>query len=317
MYAFDLSGVGFLVFFGSALAFVLLLALASDQLRHPKSALSSAELDALGPYDLACLAGGRSMAADAAVVALVHTGHLSIDAQGRVGREGDVNASVGVHAYRSIALDMHPVERAVFGVVATRPRSIHAVRESASGALEALEQVLVERGLLLGRLQQAFGAVVGTCWLGVPLWFVGAMRILRGASSGYSVGFLLLLMVPLTVFIFMRRRRFPRATYRGDAALHELRVGNAALRTTATAETAQLEARELALAYALFGTTVLTVDLPSLAQVLLFGRLATGRAPSAPSSSIDAGGGFSCAAVGGGCGSSCSAACGGCGGCGS
>lgn len=311
MSPFDLSGIGFLVFFGSAVSFVFLLALASDQLRRPASPLSESELEALDPYQLACLAGGPEAAVDAAVVSLVHAGHLSIDAQGRVVRCFDADVRVGPHAYRSLALDLGAVERAVLQAVADRPRSIHAVRNSARGAAETIEHELVKRGLLIALLQRAFGNVVGTCWLGVVLWFVGIMRLLRGVSDGHAVGFLVLMLLPLTVFVLKRRRRFPGATTRGEAALRHWRSENAALQTTAKAEPAQVEARELALAYILFGTTVLTEELSPLAHVLSFGRLAGGPAPGAPATSVD---GFSCAAVGGGCGSSCSGGCGGCGG---
>lgn len=317
MQPFQLSGPGFLVFFGSAVAFVFLLALASELLRRPEKPLSDAELEALGPYEVARLAGGRDTAADAAVVSLVHAGYVALDEKGNIRRAADPGSRVGPNAYRSIAPDLLPIERAVFRAIADRPRSIHAVRASARGRAGALEEGLVRRGLMLAPLQRAFGDALGTCWPGAALWFVGVMRILRGVSDGFYVGFLVLMMVPLTVFVLKRRRRFPRATHRGDAALQQLRHQNAALETTAKSEPAQVDARELALAYGLFGTTVLTGDLLPLAKVFLFGRLSAGALTDAPSPIIEASGGFSCAAVGGGCGSSCSAGCGGCGGCGS
>lgn len=318
MNPFLLSGPTFLLLFGLAAAFVFLLAFASDLLlRSPNDPLSRAELEALGPYELAYLVGGRDMAAEAAVVSLGHASYLSIDERGRVARGGEPRSRVGAHAYRRIAVDLLPIERAVFRAVADGPASIGTIRLDATGSAETLEVALVQRGLLLDPLRRVLGAGLGTCWLGVALWFVGAMRMLRGVSDGYHVGFLVLLMVPLTAFVFMRRRRFPRTTYRGEVLLRQLRMENAALRTTAMSEPAQLEARELALAYGLFGATVLTGELLPFARAFVFGRVAVGSLADGSSASIETSDGFSCAAVGGGCGSSCGAGCGGCGGCGS
>lgn len=319
MNPFLLAGPDFLLFFGVALAFVCLLALVSDPvLRRPKGTLTQADLAALGPYSLIYLAGGPIAAVDAAVVSLMHAGLLVFDERSRLARSAEDRAQVGVHAYRSIRFDEHPLESVVLESVDARPQFLDEVRRRARPFTEVLRAELVRRGYVLTPLKRALGRGLGTCWLGVVLWCVGAMRIIQGLSNGRPVAFLLLLMLPLSAFVLKRRRGYPRASYRGAAAVRDQRIENSALATTAMSEPAQVEGREMALAYGLFGAMVLPAALlpvagSGFASVGVGGRLAGGSAPTAYASCGSSGG----CATSAGCGSSCGGGGGGgCGGCG-
>ena len=320
MNPFVLSGPAFLAFFAIALAVVVLSALLCDLvLLQPESTTHGRE--DLGPYELAYLSGGADAATDAAVVSLVHAGQLVLDQVGYLALGADPGAKAGMLTYRSNQSHQHELELAVIGAVSERPCSLEHVRSQVRVTAEGLQILLVPRGLLLSRFKHALGSAIGTCWLGAVLWCIGASRIVHGLANGRPVFFLLLLVAGLTVYVYKRRGRFPRLTHPGMAVLREQRTENQALETTAMSEPAQLDARELALAYGLFGATVLAGELAPLADQVSPLSLAGAFDPKSlhpwgttPGSWWSSGSRSGSACGGGGCGSSCGGGGGGCGG---
>lgn len=323
MNPFTLSGPEFLVFFAIALAAVILSALLCDQvLSQSESTLPGRE--DLGPYELAYLSGGADAATDAAVVFLVHAGQLVLDPAGRLGPGAEPYSKVGMLGYRSIQSDQHDLELAVLGAVSEGARSLEQIRSRVRVTAEELEALLAVRGLWLSRLEHALGSAVGTSWLGAALLCVGAARIVQGLVNGRPVFFLMLFVGGLTFYVYKRRWSFPRLTHPGMAVLRDQQTENQALEITAMSEPAQLDAREMALAYGLFGATVLAGELAPLAgQVRPLSMVSvldpTSLHPwgTTPGSWWSSGSG-SGSACGGGCGSSCGGGggCGGgCGGC--
>jgi len=318
MNPFALSGPEFLVFFAIAIAVVVLSVLLCDLvLLQPSGSISPVRED-LDPYELAYLSGGADAATDAAVVSLVHAGQLLIDEVGHLALGTDPDAKVGMLTYRSNQSSQHELELAVFAAVSEGSRSLEQVRSQARVTAEGLETLLVSRGLWLSRFKHALGSALGTGWLGGGLCCVGAARIVQGTVHGRPILVLTIFVGGLAFYVYKRRSRFPRLTHPGMAVLRDQQTENQALEVTAMSEPAQLDSREMALAYGLFGATVLGGNLAPLADQV---RPLTMASPldlgslhpwgTTPGSWWSSGSG---SGSGSGCGSSCGSSCGGGGG---
>jgi len=235
----------------------------------------------LSTYHLALLKGDRRRALLTSFVRLESVGALKIDGQAKpptLIRLGDPRTD-------------DPFEAAILSSLGRAINLADLTKTpSVVGRLDLLEQELDEHDLLVSRTLKA-GHAWRLRWLYFPLFGVGLLRLLMGVNAGRPVLLLVIAMVLMAVFAAATMDG-PRLNSRGQKLVEDYEIRNAALKSSAESTgKGQLGSEDLALAMALFGTSV----------------LATTLMPSASSSG-------SC---GSSCGSSCGGGCGGgCGGCG-
>jgi uncharacterized protein (TIGR04222 family) len=295
MNPFDLKGPDFLSLYFIVLAGALLAAyLVRQSFRQPSDAPPSQALD-LHPYEVAYLSGGSARAINAVIASLVHRGLVNVNAAERT-----------LAAQPSSGAPQFAVEKAAYDLVQTQQalpiRELHSSLALAVADLGDRPRAL---GLLVSDERAVLGRLLPTLLiLGVAGF--GFIKILVGMGRHKPVGFLVGLSIVTVVVAFTGFARRLHRTWRGDLALEQLKVRNAALEYAAPRNSAQLTPVDLALAVGLFG-----------AEVLASGPLAslkTALTPPAGSSSCGSGGGCSSGCGGGGCGGGCGG--GGCGGCG-
>jgi uncharacterized protein (TIGR04222 family) len=294
---FDLKGPEFLSLYLVVLAVALLAAyLARQSFRQPTDAPPAEALD-LHPYEVAYLAGGATRAINAVIAGLVHRGLVCVNVAERT-----------LSAQPSSTTPRLAVEKAAYDHVLARPnlpiRELHSALASTVTDLGDRSRAL---GLLVTEERAALGRLLPTLLvLGVAGF--GAIKILVGMGRQRPVGFLTVLCIGTVVVAFAGFARRLHRSWRGDLALEQFKVRNAALEYAVPRNVAQVTADDLALAVGLFG-----------AGVLASGPLAdlkTALTPPAGSSSCGSGSGCSSGCGGGGgCGGGCGG--GGCGGCGS
>src|SRR5262245_31025491 len=135
---FDLKGPSFLWFFLALIAVGVVAGLVLRRaLRGPGPAADDPPPD-LSPDEIACLAGGRKLAVDAAIANLVQRNSLAMDADNR-------KLIPGPEAQKPSSR----IEAAARAVAEERPDgvSINEVRQGAIRAAQEVEQVLEEKGL--------------------------------------------------------------------------------------------------------------------------------------------------------------------------
>jgi uncharacterized protein (TIGR04222 family) len=247
----------------------------------------------LDPYEAAYLAAGASLAVDAAIASLVQRETLAVETGGRrltiAGRLRDKS---------------HDLERAVYkSIAAEAGATVEAVRPDAKRAADKIRQRLEDLGLVVADGAAWTARLSSVVPIGA-LIVLGLMKIQVGMSRNRPVSFLVILCIlsALIAVAFLAVR--PLRSRRGDRVLGRLKHENAALQYAAQPESAGLAGDDLALAVALFGTSILVAGpLAGLRAALL--------PPPSSGSGGGCGGGSSCG--GGGCGGGG----GGCGGCGS
>lgn len=266
------------------------------------------ELVKFDPYETAYLAGGPKHAIGAAIAGLIQRCVLSVNDVSRT-----VKREKGLHG------SGHPLESDVCQAVKSDAGvTLQTLLAIDCPALEKIRIRLERTGLILA-LPTAGAIRLATV---LPLAVVaatGVIKMLVGLSRGRPIGFLLIL-TAITVFaVAIVWRWKPLRTPAGRTMFKSLQAANAALQTTSTADAKNLSGEDVALAMALFGTSVLLG--PALAG------LKTALIPSSKSSLGSSWGGMyvgcgsscgSSSSNGSSCGSSCGGGCGGggCGGCG-
>jgi uncharacterized protein (TIGR04222 family) len=296
MNPFDLRGPEFLSLYCIVLAIALLAAyLVRQRFRQPSDAPPAQARD-LHPYEIAYLAGGATQAINAVIASLVHRGLVTVNAGER-----------SLAAQLSSVAPQLAVEKAAYNhVLARQDLPIRELRSALASELSHLRDRPRALGLLVDEEKAFLGRALPTLLvLGVAGF--GFIKILVGMSRHRPVGFLAVLCIVTVVVAFAGFARRVHRTWRGDLALEQLKVRNAALEYAVPRNVAQATAADLALAVALFGTGVLASGpLANLKMALT---------PPAGSNSWGSGGGCSSGCGGGGCGGGCGG--GGCGGCGS
>lgn len=248
------------------------------------------------PYEAAYLAGGKKLAAGAAVAGLVQRGVVEADT---------TSYTLTITAGHKVG-KTHPLEKAVLDAIETGDKKFKTVVDGAAIALDEMESRLHEAGLLVSNTNSVFAKILGA----VPLWallWLGIWKAGVGLSRAKPVGFLIVfcLFTGLISLIFLLKPIF--RTRLGDRVLERLRADHSALKTSGAARMDHLTPADLALATGLFGFGILN-----------HGSLLPLHSAIAPPSAggHGCGGGSGCGGGGGGCGGGgCGG--GGCGGCGS
>lgn len=259
-----------------------------------RAAGASAPL-ASSPYELACLAGGKERAIQAALVSLTQRGALKAAADGS-----------GFEVADQLPRGAHALEAELYREIESGRGGATQLMHTGLRALPPLQARLEQSGLV----HPSSPADV-RCWRWagcLPLLAVMSLGILRavvGVSRDRPIGFLVILLVISLVIVLVKLAVTPGLTVRGQAHLQEMRRRNAALGTTAMQRATQLSAADLTLGVALFGAAALGAESLAWMKPLLFPTPQGGGGDGGSGSSSSDGGGSSC---GGGCGG------GGCGG---
>jgi uncharacterized protein (TIGR04222 family) len=312
MNVLDWTGPQFLSMFVPACvgAFVFALAVRHGLTgRFDWSGVKGMDLDS---YEVAYLAGGPTLATQAAIASLVHANLLTVNPASQ--RLMKTNKKPDAHRP-----DLeHAVHHAVHDANGSSMQSIPPKVETALNALAA------------GPLEQGLLVPVGRRWPArlapalplAALALLGLAKIGVGISRHRPVGFLFFLCLLLVVATINFVRWRPWLTQRGRRVLNSLQDSSAALKSSARHAPANLNRQDLVLAVGLFGIGVLTAgpfaDFPRLLGPMR--RAVSGSWWSCSGSSSGSwsscSGGSSCS--GSSCGSSCGGGCGGggCGGCG-
>jgi uncharacterized protein (TIGR04222 family) len=244
---FTLTGPQFLAFFVIAFAVVALIATALRQwFRRPadEPGPEALELDA---YEAAYLAGGKEAVLNAALVSLVSTKQLTVEAAVQRLKCGQSTTS---------RAQLHPVERQVLQFLGSqRIASIDEVRRTFSpppalgDRLKALGLTVADDRAGMGRFLPFLVALT------VPL--LGFVRVLIGHSQGKPVGYLIGLCLLGTVIALGCFGRRLHRTIRGDRALARLRAMHGSLERAVSSDVRQLSESQLARAIGLFGIAIL------------------------------------------------------------
>ena len=288
----DLKGPEFLqLYLGLAFIAVVIVRILQNALRGPNEEPPPPALD-LDPYEVAFLAGRESLAADAALAALVQKGALQVDID-----TDRVSVKNGLPEGR-----VHPLERAIFQE-ASKPQieqTINLFRKTVAEYARPLRHKLRRLNLVLDDDRENTVTWLPVFLAGALVLF-GVMKMIVGISRGKPIGLLCILLVITFVAFGVVVTRAPHRTRMGDRAIRRLSETHEALRTTASSDKSALAANDLVLAVGLFGLTML----PEPLLLAIGPKVGPG------------GGGSSDSGCGSGCGSSCGGGCGGgCGGCG-
>ncbi|NEQ85031.1 MAG: TIGR04222 domain-containing membrane protein, partial [Moorea sp. SIO2I5] len=254
-------------------------------LRQPASAPYGTSIS-LDPYETAYLVGGQQLAIDTAIVNLVQEQHLKPVPEDR-----------RLELINPLRNKTNPLELKIENAVKIG-QSITQIRASAASATDHIRDRLTDLNLLLTEDQ----AKSAQQYPALPLFAVlllGISKIIVGISRHKPVGFLMILCL-MTAIIGLGFLVVPVKHSRyGDTVLDNLRDTHWMLQNPK-------DNSQLALAFALFGSTVLSqYGLQNLLKVF-----------NPPSYSGNSGGCGGSGCGGGGGGGGCGGGCGGCGGCG-
>lgn len=252
----------------------------------------------LGPQQIAYLVSGARTAIYSALAGL-----RSIGAVG-------ANRDRGLRATGPLPFGATPLDQAVHHAAAQRRRTRDLPRDPrVVTALDQLRQGLVERGLVLDS-NQRLAARFGPALL-LLLLVVGVVRLIAGLRDDRPVGYLVLVLLGLTVVLVVQAVRVPHSTRAARAALRDLRRQYHYLTPANAPAYATYGPAGAAMGVALFGVATLWALDPGFAQSAELQRQAAGSGSSA-------GGGCGGGGDGGGCGGGGGGGCGGggCGGCG-
>lgn len=281
----DWRGPAFLTFFFFAMfALAAWLFIERAIWRMADSSATRVWVAKLTPYEVAYLAGGRARASDTALLGLLQRNWARID---------------GLRIMR-LAGDAQPIPRAERLLHGAMARSNHrlAIRRRAKLMLAEIEQSLIEKDLLwdeaASRLRETL--IVLPCAL---LWLMGAAKVWVGMARYRPVGFLMFLMMALSLCLWkyfqgtgMSRRR----TALADKTLAQLGTQYAEVPEDEEAARFRL---------AVFGTIGLASSNWAYASAVLQ------PVPTPPGAGVSGDSGSSCSS--GGCGGG-GGGCGGCGG---
>jgi len=277
----NFKGPEFLFFYSLVLMAALVVAwILRFLLRQPFNS-SSADKATLDPYEVAYLSKGKKQAVDAAIASLVQRQVVELAAETR-----------SLEVRTPVPELSHPLEQEVASAIAERGY-IDSVRSSPFTATQPIRDRLQELNLLVS-WQQAFWAQLIPALTLFAVLLLGLSKIAVGIAREKPISFLGVLCI-LTVGIAIAFLVIPvhRSRY-GDRILSQLETQHRDLQQSP-------DDAQLVLAFALFGSTVLTQETwQDLYRVLT---------PPPPANSSFSSG------CGGGCGS-CGGGCGGCGGCG-
>jgi uncharacterized protein (TIGR04222 family) len=284
MNPFNLHGGAFLALYFAVVVIAFALALwARRALRSPAD--PPIEQPNLHPYETAHLAGGATLAVNAAITHLVDSDVLKFD-----------SATNKLSRSTNELRKPHPLEQGIFNTTIS-DTSLLTVRTAVAGETAQMRQRLEQLGL----------EVPAERSLGIRFWptvfllavaLFGTIKIAVGLSRDKPVAFLVVACVATVVTAIILACVPVHRTRRGDLVLAELKQRHAALQTTAGSAPGTLHGHDLALAIGLFGMGVLAA-----------GPLAALHRGLTPPASLSGGGD-----VGGGCGGGCGG--GGGGGCG-
>ena len=297
MNPFDLRGPEFLTLYVFLFLGILGLAAALRwHWRQPADEPGPEALD-LAPFEVAYLAGGPTLAVNAAIARLVHEGALTVNASDRklLRKEGG-----------ALSKGASRLEKAVFCEVDPGSRTgLADVRQRVASDLEPIRQRLQHLGLVVADDGAVLARFVPLLLLLVVPAF-GFIKIMVGLSRDRPVSFLVVLCIVSFVVALVGFARAVVRSRRGDRALALLKEANAAMETSAQRRPEALAGDDLVLALGLFGMGVLAGGPLADLQAALRPK------PGAASWGGTCGSGSSCG--GGGCGGGCGG--GGCGGCG-
>lgn len=292
MSPFELPGPEFLALYCGLLVGTTLVAVVLRQLLRGPFDLPAAGLPDLDPYETAYVAGGPTLAFDAAITSLVQRKLLALGPG-----DGLIRRTVGA------VPGLHRVEAAILRAVPdpARTETVATARAEAEGELSRLGQRPESAGLVLEPGRAALARYLPAALLLLLLGF-GGVKLAIGLSRGRPIGFLVVLAVVTFVILLFFAGNEVRASFRGARWVKRRAGENAGLSATGRAAPDTLAGEDVALAVALFGMGAFaTGELASL-------RKALHPAISGSCSGSACSSGSSCG--GGGCGG------GGCGGCG-
>ena len=202
----------------------------------------------LDPYEVAYLAGGEKSAVHAAIVSLVRSGAVTVNAAGRT-----------LLAAGTLPPGLHPLERACAPDIEDEEdwRQIGACGRVAKPLLEKTRNRLTTLGLLMDDGPAWRTRLLETLPI-LAVLLLGLAKVQVGLSRGKPLGFLIVLCVltAIAVVHFVQKPPYRRSRW-GDRVLDRLRQQNEAMRLTGSRSAADLEAHDLALALGLFGTGIL------------------------------------------------------------
>jgi uncharacterized protein (TIGR04222 family) len=289
----DMKGPAFLFFYIVLLVVALALGWALRRFLSGPGGEPPPEADALGPYETAYLSGGPTRVTEAATAALVHAGHLKVDADNK-GRLAAGPAPIPTSAE---AIELALYDAAKNGA---RPMQTQRATRAAAASYARVPEMLglTPDNPLAARL---FGAL--------PIALVLALGIAKfavGIARDKPIGLLLLLLV-VTFFCTAALGLMPVwASRKGEAALRRLKSENQALRASVGSTKPAAVAMtpdDFGFAVALYGTQCLALgphaDLHRLYHAPSSGGDAGSSSSSCSSSSC---GSSSCGGGGGGCG---------------
>jgi uncharacterized protein (TIGR04222 family) len=292
----DLRGPDFLAFYLVLLAGVTMLAAFLRWfLRGPSEVGPS--VGSIDAYDAAYLAGGPRMAVDAAIASLLHAGRITI----HLGT-GLKRSDAGVFGLGSRST----LDQSIFDAIASQGFTITRLHSSSDVYTRRISDRLEAAGLVPSssksiQLRLAPAALV------LPALLIGIAKIGVGIMRGRPVGILVFFCLLTVVVMLLFLSRTAYRTRAGSKVLRRLRKSNAALATSARTAPDRLTHGDIALAFALFGPTVLTGKLITLRQALW---------PLKTHGTWGCSSGAGCGGGGGGCGGGGGGGGGGCGGCG-
>ena len=266
-----------------------------QRLREPQT-VSESEVPQLDQYETAYLTAGRQRTVDTVIVELVEQGYLEWEPEKR-----------SLKLVTDLPDNTHPLKSAVAQAAANDEGSVLLLRLAAEPVVSSIREQLLQWGLLLNPYQ-----AIALRWYPALIMFsvllLGILKILVGIGRHKPVGILEVLCVGIGWIGYWLVHEKP--LYRsstGDRLLTTLKSNHATLNKQNWATDDCLPTSQLSLAFALFGSQVLTSSsLAPLKNVL---------APLQYSSVWTGIGGYGvggCGGAGGGCG----AGGGGCGGCG-
>jgi uncharacterized protein (TIGR04222 family) len=247
-----------------------------------------------GPFDVAYLTGGPSLAATSALAALRTTNSVTAAAGGRLAATGPMPMITG------------ELDRAVYAAAGrgVTQREL-AADPGVAQALDRMRTGLVQDGWLLDEPTRRRVRLTSLPVFAVAL--IGVGRLVDGLQHGKPVGFLVAELIGVSL-VGLRMLAAPTVSGAAKAMVNELRRQRAELSPRRSPAWSVYGPSGVALGVALFGTAALWAADPVFAGQAEIQRQALGAGGSSSSScgSGDGGGGDG---GGGGCG-------GGCGGCG-
>src|SRR5579884_3285935 len=211
----------------------------------------------LEPLEVACLARGPQGVADAVVADLVYRGAVKVDP-----KKGKLSAA------QPLPPDCARIEAQVYDYVARHNPRAQVVRQ----VVRSQEEPLIERlraSQLMTTGRQAMSIRLLPALLLVALMCLGWMKLVVGLNRHRPVEFLFFLDVVTACLAVLMLALPAWRTRAGDRVLSGLRQRNVALRTAASSSGANLAPMDLALAFALFGPSMLVSgDLGALRRVM-------------------------------------------------